>query len=551
MRTATLALLAGLATTAFQLRDTLQAALSSITADELRAHVQFLSHDLLEGRAPATRGGELAALYIATQFARAGLEPVKGSYFQEVPVVGITADKGNLSLEFEARGRSMPARYPADAVIWTAAEEPAADVAGELVFVGYGARAPEYRWDDFKGRDLGGKILLVLVNDPPAPPEEPALFGGRAMTYYGRWTYKFEEAERQGAAGALLLHTRDGAGYPWSVVESSWGGEQFALPREPGAPPALALEGWIQREFARRLLVEAGHSLEELYVLAARRDFRPIATGITVHARIPSRIRHLQTANVAGLLPGQDPERRDEIVVYTAHYDHLGIGTAVSGDSIYNGAYDNASGVGLLLEVADAFAHLSPRPDRSVLFLATAAEEAGLLGAAYYVQQPLFPIPRTMANINIDGANLWGETRDVVALGAERSTLGRIAETRARQLGLRLTPDRAPEKGFFFRSDHFPFARAGVPALYLEHGLEFKGRPAGWGLQLMERYDAERYHQPSDEFDAGADLGGAIQQARLAFLVGYDVAQARNGPEWYDGSEFKAVRDRSLRRRAR
>jgi Zn-dependent M28 family amino/carboxypeptidase len=532
-------------------RTDLQGALASIRQQEIRAHLRFLAHDLLEGRAPGTRGGELAALYIATQLAGAGAEPVRGTHLQRVPLVGRTVDAERLLLGFEIGARTLTARHPAEAVVWTATEDTAPAVAAELVFVGYGVRAPEYRWDDFKDRDLRGKILLFLINDPPAPPEEAALFDGRGMTYYGRWTYKLEEAERQGAAGALIIHTTEGAGYPWTVVQTSWGGETFSLPRGGDGPQALALAGWLHRDFARRLLAAAGLSLEELQVLAARRDFRPVATGIHLRATVPGRIRQLVTSNVVGLVPGSDPVRRGEFVIYTAHYDHLGIGPAVDGDSIYNGAYDNASGVAVLLALARAFARLDPAPPRSILFLATTAEEAGILGAEHYVRQPLFALNRTAAVINIDGANLWGETDDVIALGAERSTLGRIVEARARQEGMRLVPDRAPEKGLFFRSDHFPFARVGIPAISLDHGIEFRGRPAGWGAEVLERYEATSYHRPADRYSPTFDMAGAVQQARLAFMVGYDVAHAQTPPELHPRGSVESARERPARRGTR
>lgn len=530
-------------------RDDLTGALQSISARDLHAHLLFLSHDLLEGRASASRGADLAALYIASQLMRSGLEPVRGSYFQPVPVLGSTVQPAELAVEFETRGRRLSGRYPAELVIAPGVEDSLITLSSEVVFVGYGVRAPEYRWDDFKGRKLAGKTLLVLVNEPPATPEEPTLFAGRALTYYGRWTYKLEQAERQGAAAVLLIHTTESAGYPWGVVQSSWTGEQLSLPRDAEAPPPLALEGWLTRELAQRVLAAAGLDLEQLAGRAARRDFRPVSTGVMLHARVPARLRRLETTNVAGLLSGRDPAQRNQAVVFSAHFDHLGIGRAVDGDSVYNGAYDNASGVSLLLEIAEAFARLEPRPERSVLFLATTAEEAGLLGAEYYVRHPLFPLAHTLANLNLDGASLWGETDDLIAIGSERSTLGRIVEARARSMGLLLTPDAAPEKGFFFRSDQFPFARAGVPAIGIRHGTRFRGRSEEWGLELLERYDAEHYHQPSDEYDPGADLAGAVQQARVAFLVGYDIAQMSGAPEWYEGAEFRSAREKAVRGR--
>ncbi|MFW6078397.1 MAG: M28 family peptidase, partial [Gemmatimonadota bacterium] len=408
-------------------------ALESITAHELRAHLRFLSHDLLEGRAPGTRGGALASLYIATQFRRAGLRPAGDgdtTFRQTVPLVARTPVRDDQTLRFVATDHTLPADRPSQAVFWSAREDEDVSIHGELVFAGYGVHAPEYDWDDFGEADLEGKILLVLINDPPAPPHDPDRFDGAAMTYYGRWTYKFEEARRRGAAGALIVHSPGPAGYPWSVVRNSWSGVRLALADddeddeddEDAGPAALGLEGWLRRELAADILSRADLDLEELYVRAARRDFRPIETGITVHAEVPATVRRLETANVVGMLPGADSARRDEAVVFTAHYDHLGIGAPDErGDSIYNGAYDNASGVALLLELAEAFTRAPSPPARSVLFLATTAEEAGLLGAEHYVREPVVPLARTAAAINIDGANLWGEADDVVALGAEHS----------------------------------------------------------------------------------------------------------------------------------
>lgn len=526
-------------------------ALASIAERDLRSHLRFLSHDELGGRAPGTRGGRIAAQYVASQFMRAGLQPVGGLYVQDVPMEGITTDPETAFLGFDAAGNHVEASYGEDAVIWPGTDRPHVQVNGDLVFVGYGVDSPQHDWDDYKGRDVRDKILLILVNDPPASPDEPSLFNGRELTYFGRWTYKLEEAERRGAAGALLIHTAASAGYAWSVVRGSWTGEQFTLPREEAAGKPLFLQGWLTEDLARRVLAQADLSLEELKVRAARRDFRPIQTGVTVRSRLVSRIRKIETANVIGFLPGSHATRKDEVVVVTSHYDHLGIGPAVQGDSIYNGAYDNASGVSLLLEVAEAFATLDRKPDRSILFMATAAEESGMLGAEHYVRHPLIPLQRTVANVNVDGANLWGETDDAIAMGADRSTLGAIVTRRAEELGMRIVPDYAPDKGFFFRSDHFPFARAGVPALYIEHGLRFRGRPSGWGRTRLDAYMARNYHQPSDEYDDAFDLSGAVQQARLVFLTAYDIASAEQPLEWNADAEFRPAQDSLLQRTAR
>lgn len=520
----------------------------TLTEDGIRAHVRFLSHDLLEGRAPGTRGGALAAEYIAAQFEAAGLDPVDGSYFQPVPILGTTPVRESVSLRFARGGRTAEPEYLSDFVVWSG--DPVAETAvleGELVFVGYGIDAPEADWNDFAGMDMEGKVLLILVNDPGGTEAEPGRFEGETMTYYGRWTYKFEEAARQGAAGALIVHTTETAGYPWAVVRGSWSGEQFALPSGGGEPGPVPVEGWLSRETASWVLGMAGLSLDELERDAGERGFEPVATGIGVEGGLQSEVRRLETRNVVGVLEGSS--RPEELIVLMAHYDHLGMGEPVNGDSIFNGAYDNASGVGLLLEQARAFQALDPGPARSVLFMATAAEESGLLGAEWYVTHPLFPLSRTAAALNVDGVNLWGETDDMIVMGRERSELGAFAQARARHVGVELVPDPQPGAGLFFRSDHFPFARAGVPALWIRHGDQFRDRPEGWGRELLDRYTAEAYHTPLDRFSDDFVFDGAVQQGTLLFLTAHDLAQDTSFPNWYEGSEFRAARDRMMRER--
>jgi Zn-dependent M28 family amino/carboxypeptidase len=513
----------------------------SITEEEIRAHLFFLSGDGLEGRAPGTRGADLAADYIQSRFLALGLQPVHGSFVQDVPVVGVTTDPESVYLGFGHGDDRIAATYPTDAVIWPGRPAATLDVTGELVFVGYGIEAPAWQWDDFGDADLTGKVLLFLVGDPPAPPDEPDLFDGRALTYFGRWTYKLEAARQRGAAGALIVHRPDAAGYPWDVVRTSWTGERLTLQEEEDGPPT-PLQGWLSGAFAAELLAMAGLDMDQLAVQAARRDFRPVETGIAVRSRLESRSRRVRTRNVVGYLPGSDPAGSQELVVFTAHYDHLGLGPPIDGDSIYNGAYDNASGVALLLELADAFARVD-RPPRSLLFLATTGEEAGQLGARHYVRRPLFPLHRTAAAFNIDGANLWGETNDVIALGTDLSTLGDVLVRRSTEMGIQVRTDPVPERGAFFRSDQFPFAQAGVPVLNIQHGLRFRGRPQGWGDALMERWLGLHYHQPSDAYDPASDLSGAVQQGRLLFSVGYDVAGAEAMPQWRENVPYRSARD--------
>jgi Zn-dependent M28 family amino/carboxypeptidase len=510
----------------------------AIQSDRIRGHLAFLADDLLEGRAPGTRGGSLAARYIAAQLTAHGVTPARGSYYQQVPLIGWRPDPRRITSQFTANSRSIALRYPHDAVTWIDNGADSAAVTGELVFVGYGVRAPEYQWDDFKGRDLRGRILIVLVNDPPAIPGQPVIFDGDALTYYGRWTYKVEEATRQGASGVLIVHTPEGAGYPWSAVESSFARERYALPAETGARAPDFIRGWLTWDAARRVLATADIELAELFVRAARRDFQPVFTGVQARLHAGGTVRRFDSPNVVGTVQGRHETRRNEAIVYTAHYDGLGIGTPVNGDSIYNGAYDNASGVALLLEIAGAFASRAEPPDRSILFLFTTAEEAGMLGAEWYVRQPIVPLQRTVATLNIDGANLWGETRDAAATGLERSTIGLVFERHVTAAGLRVEAERAPGKGLFFRSDHFPFARAGVPALSIDHGTDFRSRPPGWGDAVLVRYETERYHQPADRYDPAFDLVGAVQQGRLAFLVGLDIANTAEPPRWHAGQRI-------------
>ena len=512
-----------------------------ITTAEIDGHLRFLSSDLLEGRAPATRGGRLAAEYIASQLRAAGVEPgVSGSYFQNVPIDIVAANPATIRASVSGRATGT-LRYPDDVVIWAGSATGASDARGEVVFVGYGAAAPEYRWDDFKGADLRGKILLVLVNDPPATAGEPALFGGRAMTYYGRWTYKFEEAERRGAAGMLIVHTAERAGYPWHTVVGSWAKEQRMLPRDPKLPAPLGVQGWITDSAAAALLKQAGLDLAALRAQAATRDFRPVPTGISLDLHFDNTVQHLTSENVVGVVRGRDPRAGKEYVALSAHWDHHGIGPAVNGDSIYNGASDNASGVADLLAIAGAAA-AGPRPKRSLLFVFVTAEESGLLGSAYYARNPTVPAAQIVANLNMDGGNLLGRTRDLNVLGDTKSSLGPQLAAMVRPQGMRLSADLHPEAGHFYRSDHFSFAKAGVPAVSIGAGTDVVGKPAGWGAQQNDDYIAHRYHQPSDEYRPDFDLAGAAQLSEIVLRFALQLANAPGAPAWNRDAEFRAVR---------
>ncbi|MGH9804249.1 MAG: M28 family metallopeptidase [Candidatus Acidiferrales bacterium] len=515
----------------------------------LRSHTAFLSDDLFEGRGPGSRGDQLAQKYIAAQFERLGLEPAggNGTYFQPVTLVGKKID-APANLRVEGRGEPAEFKYFDDFVPYTGLEDSDVVVSGELVFAGYGITAPEFRWNDFKGMDMTGKILVLLVNDPPAPREEPGLFGGKAMTYYGRWTYKYEEAARQNAAGAILIHTTDSAGYPFTVVQSSWTGEQFELPRTPEAGRPLPLRAWVTDEAAQKIFSQAGLNLDSLKQAATRRDFQPARLGLRASTRMQQTVRRIESANVIGLLPGRDAARKDEYVIYTAHFDHLGIGKPVNGDAIYNGAADNSIGVAALLAIAEAMTQLPGGTKRSQVFAAVTAEEAGLLGSAHYARHPVFPPAQTVANINMDGLNQWGPTRDIVLVGSGKSELDQVAETVARWNKMKLLPDQFPEKGFYYRSDQFSLAKIGVPALYFDNGLEVVGKPEDYGKQKFEEYTANDYHQPSDEIKPDWDWSGAEQMARFVFQCGWLAASWEREFDWAPTSEFRAVREESLRK---
>lgn len=486
----------------------------------IRAHLEFLADDALEGRGPGTRGGELAAKYIAAQYERLGLEPAgdSGTYFHRIPVITLTP-----SPTLAVAGN--PLRYRSDYVLWSMRDDSLVTTTGEMVFVGYGIVAPEYDWNDYDGVDVRGKIVVALVNDPGL--RDSTLFRGPILTYYGRWTYKIEEAERQGAAGILLVHTTESATYPWTTVASSWTGPQVRIER---APTSLMVAGWLTDTAAADLFRRAGLDLTALSREAATRAFQARPLGTSVEATVRSDIRRSTTHNVVGRLPSRGPNAA-QAVVLGAHYDHLGIGTPVDGDSIYNGAMDNASGTAALLAAAEAFGLTGVRPARSLLFIAFGAEESGLLGSEAFVQRPTIPRKSIVAVLNMDVMNLSGKTEDISALGLDRSSLGEVFERAAKAEQLRVTTNYdALLKGSFFRSDHFPFARAGVPALSLESGTTFVNRPADWGAEQQADYTAHRYHQPSDEVLPSFDYEGAVQELRVILRTALAVADAARPP---------------------
>jgi peptidase M28-like protein len=516
-----------------------------ISEDLIRAHIKFLADDLLEGRGTGAPGGEIAARYIAAQLEALGLKGAGAdrSFFQPVSLVGVKADPGTKLTISSSKGKEI-FNFAEDFVAFTGAQTDEVDVDADLVFVGYGINAPEQRWNDYKGdaSDYRGKILVMLVNDPPATKDEPNLFGGRALTYFGRWTYKYEEAARRGAVGAILLHTDESAGYPWSVVRTSNGSWRFDISRDAGATtPFLKVRSWMTNPASQRMMKLAAQDLGELRKQAGLRDFQPIQLGIKASLHLKSEVKRVQAPNVAGILTGRDPKLRNEYVVYSAHWDHLGIGAPdKTGDNIYNGAVDNASGVASVIAIAEAITKLPPgqRPRRSILFLFPTAEEQGLLGADWYSKHPLVPVEKTAANVNLDSMNVLGTTRDIVPLGAERSTLKAVVEAVARERGLRVSPDTRPEQGSFYRSDHFPLARVGVPAISLKQGDDFVGRPKGWGQEQFKAYNTAHYHQPSDEYSDSWDFRGMVQEAEIALAIGLRVANTEGMPRFNSDDEF-------------
>lgn len=519
-------------------------------AEELRAglllgHIRFLSHDLLEGRGPATRGDALAQAYIAAAFEGEGLEPAgpNGSWFQPFDLVGVTSH-APATTSFRKDGQGVDLKFSDEYVAVAGGEQARSEIQdAELVFVGYGIKAPEYQWDDYKGADLKGKVLVMMNNDPE---DDPGLFAGRTRLYYGRWDYKYESAAAQGAAGAIIIHTTPSAGYGWNVIQSSWSGEQFALPHEGGHQ--LAVKAWVTDEAAGRIAKLGGQDLDALRAAAQKRDFKPVPLGVKWSVAVTAEVQKKQTANVIGRMPGSDPAVASEAVIYTAHHDHLGMREAKTPgeDVIYNGAQDNASGVAALLAIARAMKALPKGTRRSVIFAAVAAEEQGLLGSKYFAAHPTLPPGRMAANINIDGLATDGRTRDLTMIGMGKSTLDEWVTKLAGMQGRTVVPDQFPDRGYFYRSDQFALAKIGVPAAYFDEGTDVIGKPAGYGKQKKQEWEAKDYHQPSDEIQADWDLSGAVEDTQLYFYLGAKVANDAKMPSWRPGDEFAGAREKAL-----
>jgi Zn-dependent M28 family amino/carboxypeptidase len=525
-----------------------KAAAQEITAKRIRAHIRFLASDLLEGRGPATRGDELAEAYLQSEMEAMGIKPGApgGGWIQKVPLVGIKP-----TFDGPARFRSergTAAGIPGDNfVAASGVQRPEAKVEdAEIVFVGYGIVAPEYKWDDYKDADLKGKVLLMMNNDPEGSPAEPNLFAGKTRLWYGRWDYKYLMAAKKGAIGAIIIHTSASAGYGWQVVQTSWSGETFELP-DDGAP-RVQVKMWATEELSKKLAELGGKNLDELRAAAESRGFRPVPLGVRVSLSLTNAIAQKASGNVVGVIPGADPKRAGEAVIYTAHHDHLGIkiGAKAGDDVIYNGALDNASGVSAILSVARAFARLKTPPARSVYFAFVAGEEQGLLGSEYLAKHPPVPAGRIAANVNIDGIGWYGRTRDLAIVGLGKSSLDAEVRAIAATQGRRVEGDQFPDRGTFYRSDQFNFARIGVPAAYLKKGTDVIGKPQGFGRRQEEEYEKKDYHQPSDDFRESWDFSGAVEDVQLAFYLGCRVANADAMAEWTKGDEFEAARKRAL-----
>ncbi len=520
------------------------AAMQRINPERIRAHVRYLSHDLLEGRGTGARGGDIAAEYIATQFALAGLKPAgdNGTYLQKVPLVGITPDPQTVFSLVPANHAAINLKPLDQYVAYDQTQRPQSDVDAQIVYVGYGIEAPEYKWDDYKGVDVRGKVLLMLVNEPPS--DDVKFFKGKALTYYGRWTYKYEEAARKGAVGAILIHQTEMASYPWEVVRNSNSGEKAFLKLE-GAP-VLKVASWIHFDAAKTLSENAGMDLPQMLMDARSPDFHPVALSVKLKARMVSRVRPFESNNVLAMLPGSDRNLKTEAVLYTAHYDHLGIRPDMPGDNIYNGANDNATGCGILLEVARAYAEAMQRPARSILFASVTAEEQGLLGSEYLAKHPPVPASKISLDMNYDDVPPLGSPEEVEVSGAERTTFYPVITVMAKTFRLAIRPDSRPEAGHYYRSDHFSMARVGIPAFSINEGVKYKGHDAAWGQAQADEYTAKHYHQPSDEYSPDMDFTGDAAMARFGFALGWMAATQLKEIEWVKGDEFEATRIRSM-----
>lgn len=531
----------------------LKAAFDAITANDIMQHTKVLSADEYEGRGPGTKGEELTVKYLTEQYQKLGLKPGNpdGTYVQKVPLVGFT---GQPTASFTAGDKKIDLTFPTDYVAVSRRFVPESKVENsDIVFVGYGVVAPEYGWDDYKGLDVRGKTIVMLINDPAVPDaSDPSkldekMFKGKAMTYYGRWTYKYEIASEKGAAAAIIVHETGPAGYPYEVVSGSWSRENFDIQKPDKNMGRVAVESWITTDRAKELFTAGGQDFDALKRAAVTKDFKPVVLNAKANIDVKNTLREIDSANVVAKLEGSDPTLKNEYIAYTAHWDHLGRDPKLPGDQIFNGALDNASGTAALLEIAEAFTKLATPPKRSVLFLSVTAEEKGLLGAKYYAENPLYPLNKTLANINMDGVNQWGKTKDITMVGDDNSSLIDLLREAANVQGRVVNPDPESEKGFYYRSDHFEFAKQGVPALYTDSGIDYVGKDANYSKQKRDEYTTKDYHKVSDQIKPDWDLTGAVDDAQLLTMIGYRVAQGDKYPEWKAGTEFKAKRDETMK----
>jgi Zn-dependent M28 family amino/carboxypeptidase len=531
-------------TDSVRLPGTAFAAMQKIDPERIRAHVRFLSHDLLEGRGTGQRGGDIAAQYIATQFAGYGLKPAgdNGTYLQKVPMVGITPQPETTFSLVAPRSEARNLTPLDDYVAYDQTQQPRSDVDADIVYVGYGIEATEYKWDDYKGVDVRGKVLLMLVNEPPS--DDVNFFKGKALTYYGRWTYKYEEAARKGAVGVILIHQTEMASYPWEVVRNSNSGEKSFLKLDDS--PKLKIASWVQSAVAKQMAAAAGMDLDKMIADARSRDFRPVVLPVKLKAHMVSKIRPFESNNVLAMLPGPDHKLKDEAVLYTAHYDHLGIRPDMPGDNIYNGANDNATGCGILLELARTYSEAVGRPRRSILFASVTAEEQGLLGSEYLGKHPPIPAGKISLDLNYDDVPPLGSPEEVEVSGAERTTFYPAIEAMAKTFRLKIRPDSRPEAGHYYRSDHFSLARVGIPAFSVNEGTKYKGHDSAWGMQQAEEYTSKHYHQPSDEYHPSMDFTGDAAMARFGFVLGWEAAAQPKLVGWQKGDEFEGARLASL-----
>jgi Zn-dependent M28 family amino/carboxypeptidase len=516
------------------------AAMQNIRPDNIETHVGFLSHDLLEGRGTGQRGGDIAAEYIAAQFALYGLKPAgdNGSYLQKVPLVGITPGADTRFTLAPAKGSALDLKPLEEYVAYDQTQQPESTVDAEIVYVGYGIEAPEYNWDDYKGVDVKGKVLLMLVNEPPS--DDPKFFNGKALTYYGRWVYKYEEAARKGAVGAILIHKTEMASYGWEVVRNSNSGEKSFLKLD--GTSKLKAAAWIQLGIARNLFSSSGLDLDKMMAAADSRDFKPVPLHVRLSAHMTSKVRPFESNNVIAVLPGTNAILKNEGVMYTAHYDHLGIRPDMPGDNIYNGAMDNATGCGILMEIARAYAGAAQKPRRSVYFVSVTAEEQGLLGSEYLGKHPPIPAGKISLDLNYDDVRPLGAAEEVEVSGAERTTFYPVVQATAQEFRFKSRPDAHPEAGHYYRSDHFSLARVGIPSFSINEGIKFKGHDEAWGLAQDADYTAHHYHQPSDEYHPGLDWTSDAAMARFGFALGWEAANQAHLVGWKNGDEFDKAR---------